>query len=123
VKHHFPVSGAGRAEALLAPVAPQLAIEGALRARIEEAPPEDLWAPAVLAMLDGRYSAAAELYHGLELLPYEAHARLLASERLYAEGRLPEADGERDRAVAFWRSVGATRYVARAEALVATATP
>jgi class 3 adenylate cyclase/tetratricopeptide (TPR) repeat protein len=118
VDHRFPIAGVGRSEAVLAPVASLLGIESQLRVRIADAPPEDLWAPAVRAMLDGDYAAAAGQYHELELLPFEAHARLLAAERFYSEGRFADAVDERDRALAFWRSVGAARYVARAELLM-----
>ena len=54
-------------------------------------------------------------------LPGEAFARLWAAEKLLAEGRRAEADEQLERALAFWRSVGATRYVAEAEALRAQA--
>jgi len=117
--HRLPTAGAGRAEALLAPLAADLGIEGDLRAHMEAAPPEDLWAPAVRAVLDGEYARAADLYHGLELLPFEARARLGAAERLHAQGRHGDAAKQLDRSLAFFRSVGAARYVRRGEVLLA----
>ena len=39
------------------------------------------------------------------------------AEQLVAEGRHAEADAQLERALAFWRSVGATRYIRQAEAL------
>jgi hypothetical protein len=55
----------------------------------------------------------------MELRPLEAHARLRAVEHLRAEGRHADADEQLERALTFWRSVGATRYVRRGEALLA----
>ncbi len=62
----------------------------------------------------------AEMYSEMGLPPLEAHARLRAGEQLHAEGRHAEADDQLQRALAFWRSVGATRYVRRGESLLAT---
>jgi hypothetical protein len=67
----FPMAGSGRADALLAPVAAELGIERELRARVEAAPPEDLWAPAIRAMVDGEYRTAADLYCELAVRPRE----------------------------------------------------
>jgi hypothetical protein len=46
---------------------------------------------------------------------------LRAAEGFVREGRRAEADVELKRALAFWRSVGATAYVREAEALLAAA--
>ena len=48
--------------------------------------------------------------------PDEAFARLRAAEAMAAAGRRPEADVQLERALAFYRSVGATVYVREAEA-------
>jgi len=53
--------------------------------------------------------------------PHEAYARLRAAEQLVAEGRQAEADAQLEKALAFFRSVGATRYIREAEALLAPA--
>jgi class 3 adenylate cyclase/tetratricopeptide (TPR) repeat protein len=106
-------------ESSLALVASQLGIERQLRTIAEAAPAEDRWAPPMRALLDGEYLAAAEMYGEMGLRPLEAHARLRAAEQLRAEGRPAEADEQLDRALAFWRSVGATRYVRRGEASLA----
>jgi hypothetical protein len=45
--------------------------------------------------------------------------RLCAAEQLVAEGRRAEADEQLAQALAFYRSVGATRHVREAEALLA----
>ena len=51
--------------------------------------------------------------------PQEALFRLWAAEQLVDEGRRAEADEQLRRALAFYRSVGATRYVREGEALLA----
>jgi len=51
----------------------------------------------------------------------EAVVRLLAAQQLADAGRLAEADVQLQRALAFYRAVGATRVVAEAEALFAAA--
>ena len=50
--------------------------------------------------------------------PHEAYARLRAAEKLVAAGRRAEADEHLGEALAFFRSVGATRYIREAEALL-----
>jgi hypothetical protein len=49
----------------------------------------------------------------------EAFFRLRAAEQLVDEGRRAEADEQLGRALAFYRSVCATRYVREGEALLA----
>jgi len=51
--------------------------------------------------------------------PGEAYARLRAARELVEQGKRAEADAELNRALAFWREVGATRYVREGEALLA----
>jgi class 3 adenylate cyclase/tetratricopeptide (TPR) repeat protein len=80
-----------------------------------------VWQRAVTVVLRRQYAAAADLYFEAGALPAEAAARVWAAEQLLAEGRRAEANEQLDRALAFWRSVGATRYVAEAEALRAQA--
>jgi hypothetical protein len=48
-----------------------------------------------------------------------AFLRLRAAEQLVHEGRRAEADDQLSRALAFYRSVGATRYIREGEALLA----
>jgi class 3 adenylate cyclase len=79
------------------------------------------WKEASLALLRGDLTIAADLYHEVGALPEEAFLRLRAARDLAAEGRRAEADEQLDLALAFWRSVGATRYVAEADALRAQA--
>jgi hypothetical protein len=79
------------------------------------------WRAAAASYVSGDFLGAAELYVALGMLPYEAYARLRGAETLVRAGRRAEADPELQRALAFWRSVGATAYVREGEALLAAA--
>jgi class 3 adenylate cyclase/tetratricopeptide (TPR) repeat protein len=69
----------------------------------------------------GRAAEAAELYAYIGSPFEEAAARLLGAEQLLDRGRRAEADIQLHQALAFYRSVGATRVIAQAEALFAAA--
>jgi tetratricopeptide (TPR) repeat protein len=99
-------------------VAERLGCAGELRAFLE-ALPYPKWRRACLAILDRDFEAAADVLHEMGALEFEAEARLRAAERLVPEGRRAEADDQLQRSLAFWRSVGATRYIAEGEALLA----
>lgn len=71
--------------------------------------------------MQGDDLAAAEIFAAIPSLPDEALARLRAARRLLVEGRQGEANAKLERALAFWRSVDATGYIAEAEALRAQA--
>jgi class 3 adenylate cyclase/tetratricopeptide (TPR) repeat protein len=79
------------------------------------------WRAAAAAYVSGDFLDAAEQYAAIGVLPYEAYARLRGAETLIRAGRRAEADPELQRALAFWRSVGATAYVREGEALLAAA--
>jgi class 3 adenylate cyclase/predicted ATPase len=79
----------------------------------------ELWRSVAGAVLQGRLVDVADRLAELGLKPDEAHARLRAARELVAEGRRPEADEQLGRALAFYRSVGAGRYVREGEALLA----
>ena len=79
------------------------------------------WLEAAAAYVSGDFVGAAERYAAIQALPYEAYARLRGAEKLVRVGRQAEADPELQRALAFWRSVGATAYVREGEALLAEA--
>ena len=83
--------------------------------------PESLWRTASLALFRGDLLEAADLYSEGGHLPGDAFMRLWAAQELLAEGRPAEAEEQLDLALAFWRSVDATRYIAEAEALRARA--
>ena len=62
--------------------------------------------------------AAADLLADTGMRTDEAYARLRVAERLASEGRGAEAQPQLEQALAFYRSVGATRYVRRGEELL-----
>jgi tetratricopeptide (TPR) repeat protein len=82
---------------------------------------ETPWTDATRMILAGDLVAAVEIFREIGSVPEEAYARLRLAEQLVAEGRRAEADEQLRRSLAFWRSVGATRYVRRGEALLAAA--
>jgi tetratricopeptide (TPR) repeat protein len=71
------------------------------------------------ALASGDYARAAEMYAEIGARPNEAYARLRAAGQLVDAGRRTEADAQLQSALAFWRSVGATRYIREGEALMA----
>jgi class 3 adenylate cyclase/tetratricopeptide (TPR) repeat protein len=77
------------------------------------------WADAGHAVLRRDFVAAADDLDEIGVSELEALARLRAAETLLAEERRLEADEQLQRALAFWRSVGATRYIREGEALLA----
>ena len=89
------VAGSGRVPDSLAPAL----------ATSQSAP---LWEDVKTAILDGRYAEAASTLSEIGDVTDEAYARLLTAEPSHVE-----------RALAFYRSVGATRYIRQAEALLA----
>ncbi len=80
---------------------------------------ESPWARAGIALAGGRPADAADLCADMGAVTEEAYARLAAARMFAEEGRRAEADGQLRRALAFYRSVGATRYVREGEALLA----
>jgi hypothetical protein len=77
------------------------------------------WAEVAAAISVGDFLAAAETCREIGYRPGEAYARLRMARELVEEGRRAEADAELQRALGFWREVGATRYVREGEALLA----
>jgi hypothetical protein len=76
------------------------------------------WRGAVLLELDGDLLGAADLLAEMGVLPVEAELRLYAGERLLADGNV-SAEAELAKALAFFRSVDASYFADRAEALLA----
>lgn len=74
---------------------------------------------AAAAVLAGDFGRAADIAAENAWRPDAAELRLRSAEALVAEGRRAEADVQLAEALAFFRSVGATRIVRRAEALLA----
>jgi tetratricopeptide (TPR) repeat protein len=75
---------------------------------------------ALRAILEGRIAEAAETLAGEGRLQGAADVRRYAANALLVEGRRDEAEAQAERALAFYRSVGATRFVRELEALLAT---
>jgi class 3 adenylate cyclase len=77
------------------------------------------WTGAATAFVSGDFLRAAEIYAAAGSAPDEAFARLRAAEALIAGGRRAEGDEQLQRALAFYRSVGANAYLRQGEALLA----
>jgi tetratricopeptide (TPR) repeat protein len=78
-----------------------------------------LWHRAARMVLAGRPEEAVAIYAEMGAASSEAYARLRAAAKFVAEGRRAAADEHLGKALAFHRSVGAKRYVAEGEALLA----
>jgi ATP/maltotriose-dependent transcriptional regulator MalT len=74
---------------------------------------------AAIAIVDGELVVAADIYSLHGDVVSEAATRMRAAEKLLAEGNRRDADAQLQKALAFYRSVGATRYVREGEALLA----
>jgi class 3 adenylate cyclase/tetratricopeptide (TPR) repeat protein len=77
------------------------------------------WARAASAFAEGDPVRAADICAEMGAATQEAYARLAAAHLLVEQGRRAEADDHLHRALAFYRSVGATRYVREGESLLA----
>ncbi len=77
------------------------------------------WALAAVAYCEGAPLAAAEILAEMGAVAEEAYARLAASRAAANRGGPVIADAQLQRALAFYRAVGATRYVAEGETLLA----
>ncbi|MGA7986837.1 MAG: adenylate/guanylate cyclase domain-containing protein [Candidatus Dormiibacterota bacterium] len=77
------------------------------------------WVLAARAFASGDFGAAAGIHASMGAVTDEARDRLVLAESLIGRGRRAEADIELQRALAFYRSVGATRYIRQGEALFA----
>jgi exonuclease VII small subunit len=73
----------------------------------------------MIAVVDGDFEEASRLYGEAKIRLFEAEARLRLAEQLVASGRIEQADAELERALAFYRPIGATLFVERAERLLA----
>jgi tetratricopeptide (TPR) repeat protein len=107
------------AGATLAELAVAIGREDELHEALDEAEtPRRRAAEVAMAMLDGDFLAAAELVAATGHRALEARIRLLAAERLAAEGQRTVADAQLLPALDFFRSVAAARYVRKAESLL-----
>ncbi len=77
------------------------------------------WRDLIALILAGSLADAADMYEEMGGPSSAALLRFHAAKRLIGEGRTAEARAQLERALAFWRSVDATRFVARAVQLAA----
>jgi DNA-binding SARP family transcriptional activator len=80
--------------------------------------PYPVWSDPAQAIARGEFAVAADLLGETELATEAAYARLRAAEQLAAAGRRDEAREYAEPAAAFYRSVEATAYLRRAEAVL-----
>ncbi|MBA2461619.1 MAG: AAA family ATPase, partial [Actinobacteria bacterium] len=102
----------------LALTADSLGIRDEVHAVIAELP-ETRWTRAARAIVEGQLEEAADLIEAMGGHSYQADVRLQAAKALVAQGRRGEADAQLAKALAFFRSVRATRYIREAESLLA----
>ena len=77
------------------------------------------WRDVLALIAAGSLGEAADLCEELGVLPAAAYLRMRAAERLFDDGQVAEARAQLTRAVAFWRSVRATRFLEDADGLFA----
>jgi hypothetical protein len=77
------------------------------------------WLDAARAYAAGAFEEAADIFGGMGAIPDESYVRLRGAEALVNAGWRAEADVQLQRALAFYRSVGATAYIREAESLLA----
>ena len=104
----------------LALVAGRLGVHDQLR-ELAELSPEGPWKNVTVAAVQGDLKRAGDFYAEIGVPTFEALARLLGGEDLIQAGRRTEGEAELQRALAFYRSVGATFLIERGERLLAQA--
>jgi class 3 adenylate cyclase/tetratricopeptide (TPR) repeat protein len=104
----------------MAEVAFDVGESSATREILERLPPSP-GRSAMLALTDGRFAEAAEHYAEAGIRLFEAEARLRNAEQLFGAGRPDEGAPDLEKAMGFYRSVGATLFVERGERLLAEA--
>jgi tetratricopeptide (TPR) repeat protein len=100
-------------------VAERLEIRKELREILELAP-EGPWKDLALAGAAGDLTGVADMFVGFGARTWEAENRLFGGESLIADGRRAEGEAEIEQALDFYREVGATFFVRRAEASLTT---
>jgi tetratricopeptide (TPR) repeat protein len=87
-------------------------------AEVLDVTPPSPWLEAVQALVAGDPVRAARVYAGIGTRPDEAYAHLAAARWLLADGHLAEGRTELDRALVFYREVGASAHLAAASELL-----
>jgi tetratricopeptide (TPR) repeat protein len=95
--------------------------EARVKTAVEEFPIAFLWLDVVGAFIERDFDKAAAQLESMAAISAAATARLWAGEWLVEEGRHTEAAVQLERALPFWRSVDAWRYLHRCESLLAAA--
>ncbi|MEX2614441.1 MAG: adenylate/guanylate cyclase domain-containing protein [Gaiellaceae bacterium] len=114
-------TGVARGVVELVPFAESLDVRDALREAMEANPPRrDIpWRNAALLALRDDLRDAADIFSAAGNPTFEAELRLYGGERLIEAGRRREGEAELEKALAFYRSVGATFFIQRGEQLLA----
>ena len=103
----------------LAFAADALDIHDAVGEHVRRIPELTKWRDAATALHARDFAAAAERFDAIGVPLWAARARLVAGERLAADGRRAEADRQLGQAIEFFREIGASAYARRAESLLA----
>jgi class 3 adenylate cyclase len=93
--------------------------EAEVVALLDREPLDSPWIRAARAAAATDFRLAADILGEMGAASSEALFRLRSAEQLVGDGRRAEADEQLHRALAFYRSVGATRYIREGEALLA----
>jgi predicted ATPase/class 3 adenylate cyclase len=86
---------------------------------VEQIAWRSLWLDAATAIAEGDFERAADLFSTIGSAPEEAFARLRAAQKLAEKGSPGDAEKQLQKALAFYRSVGATLFIERGEQLLA----
>jgi class 3 adenylate cyclase/tetratricopeptide (TPR) repeat protein len=89
------------------------------RSRVETLMSDTPWDAAADAVLDGRWRDAAAAYDAIGTPSFAALAALRGAEEAVSIGNRADAEAVLSRALAFYRSIGAKRYVHAGERLLA----
>ena len=92
-----------------------------MKTAVEESPVAVPWLDVVSAFIERDFDKASARLESMAAVSAAASARLWAGEWLVEEGRHAEAAVQLERALPFWRSVGAWGYLRRCEPLLAAA--
>jgi len=95
--------------------------EACLTRAIGESPVSVRWLDVLSAFIERDFDKAIAQLESMAATSPAALARLWAGEWLVEQGRPADAAAQLERALPFWRSVGAWRYLHRCEALLAAA--
>ncbi len=89
-----------------------------LEAALARMPATSGWRIAGELILADRFDEAADAFAAMGVLEQEARARVRAAQQLVEQGRHKEGEAQLEKALSFYRSVRATRYIRQAEALL-----